>query len=483
MPSPFTSKLKSTVKNFIRSVNQKRLLKSVAEGQGLSPSCWGMEYRSSELTFRDRSLSSLLARWGSPLHVIDEAKLIANLRAFQTIPSGFDKGLEVFYSYKTNPLPWVFEVLHRHGAGAEVISEYELWLALRLGVLPEQIIYNGPAKSQSSLEMAIERGLLSINANNLEEIDLLAALAAQKGKPANVGIRITTAAGWTGQFGLPVEDGSALEAFRRALTQPELKVTTLHCHRGKLIYGEKDLRDYLQFLLDFVDKLKTTLDWLPEILDVGGSLAVPTVRYLSEQEIKQATAFLVPPVPPNPQSVLTPERYSEIVVQTIRGHFEQRGYAQPRIVSEPGRSLTANSQFMLATVQNVKHDANLDFVVMDVGVNLASCVTSEYHEVLPLQVKREPLRCHRLVGPICHMGDTLYMARYLPQMARKDAIAIMDSGAYFIADATSFSFPQPAVVAITTTGEETLVRDAESFEHMVSLDRIAVKPSGEPCLS
>lgn len=483
MPNPLASKLKSTVKELIRSANQKRLLKSVAEGQKLSPNCWGMEYCDSELTFRGRNLSSLLSKWGSPLHVIDEAKLVANLQEFQAIPPGFNKGLEVFSSYKTNPLPWVFEVLHRHGAGAEVISEYELWLAFRLGVPPERIIYNGPAKSQASLEMAIERGLLSINANNLEEIDLLASLAAQKGKPANVGIRITTAVGWTGQFGLPVENGSALEAFRRALTQPELRVTTLHCHRGKVIYGEGDLRDYLRFLLDFVDKLKAELNWIPEILDVGGSLAVPTVRYLSDQEVKRATTFLVPPAPPNPQSVLTPKRYSEIVVQTIREHFQQRGYAQPRIVSEPGRSLTGNSQFMLATVLNVKHDLNLDFVVTDVGINLASCVASEYHEVLPLCVKAEPLRCHRLVGPICHMGDTLYMAKYLPQLAKQDAIAIMDSGAYFIADATSFSFPQPAVVAVTTAGEEVLVRDAESFEHLVSLDHFAVRTPSEPCLS
>ena len=50
-----------------------------------------------------------------------------------------------------------------------------------------------------------------------------------------------------------------------------------------------------------------------------------------------------------------------------------------------------------------------------------------------------------------------------------DALAIMDSGAYFIPFATSFSFPQPAVVMLEK-GETKLLRRAESFEDLVSLD-------------
>ncbi|MBD2260929.1 alanine racemase [Pseudanabaena sp. FACHB-2040] len=472
-------RLKSELKTFIKAAGQQWLSTAAAQNPRLSPELWQLEYVGNELAFRGRALSSLLSKWGTPLHIVDEAKLISNLESFQKVADGFEDGLEVFYSYKTNPLPWVFEVLHQQGAGAEVISEYELWLALKLGVPADKIIYNGPAKSQASLEAAIDKNILSININNAEELDRISALAAALGKTARVGIRVTSAAGWTGQFGLPVETGAALEVFRQALAQPELSVTTLHCHRGNLIYDEDTLQSHLHFLLKFVDELKEKLNWIPAVLDVGGSLATPTVRYLSKKEIKLATTFLVPPSPPEPQSVLTPQAYAETVVRVVRSHFQQQGYPQPRIVSEPGRSLTGNSQFMLTTVQNLKHDASFDFAVLDAGINLASCVASEYHEVFPLQLKSAPMRCHRLVGPICHMGDTLYMASYLPQLERQDALAIMDSGAYFIADATSFAFSQPAVVAITTSGQEVLIRKAESFDHLVSLDHFAAK-EGQP---
>ena len=61
----------------------------------------------------------------------------------------------MFASYKTNPVPAVLRRLHAGGVGAEVISPYELWLALRLGVPADRIIYNGPAKSPASIRTAI----------------------------------------------------------------------------------------------------------------------------------------------------------------------------------------------------------------------------------------------------------------------------------------------------------------------------------------
>ena len=179
----------------------------------LAPAHWGLERQNGELAMRGVTLSSIVATHGTPLHVVDEVRLIDNLKAFQNVPTGVAQGLDVFYSYKTNPVPWVLETLHRHGAGAEVISEYELWLAIQLKVPAHKIVYNGPAKSQASLETAIKMGIHSIHVNNLEEMDLIARLARKTGLRARIGIRITSLSGWTGQFGFPVEDGSALQAY------------------------------------------------------------------------------------------------------------------------------------------------------------------------------------------------------------------------------------------------------------------------------
>lgn len=436
----------------------------------LAPPHWGLARKNGELAMRGVALSSIVATHGTPLHVVDEVRLIDNLKAFQTVPAGIAQGLEVFYSYKTNPVPWVLESLHRHGAGAEVISEYELWLAIQLKVPAQKIVYNGPAKSKASLETAIKMGIHSIHVNNLEELDLIASLAQKIGQRARVGIRITSLSGWTGQFGFPVEDGSALRAYEHALALPDLEVVALHSHRGFLIRDVPTLQDYLNFLLDFCQTLHLQLGWSPQVLDVGGSLGVPTTRYLDAKEIKQSVRYLVPPKTPQPEASLGAAQYAEIVLKQVNAHFSGQGLALPQLISEPGRALTANAQMLIASVENIRKSDDFDFAVLDAGVSVASIVTSEYHAVLPLCEGSQPARCHRLVGPICHMGDTLFPAQYLSPLKVGDALAIMDSGAYFIADASSFSFPQPAVVALTRQGDVIKVRERESFEHLVSLD-------------
>jgi diaminopimelate decarboxylase len=206
------------------------------------------------------------------------------------------------------------------------------------------------------------------------------------------------------------------------------------------------------------------------VLDVGGSLGVPTTRYLDAKEIKHSVRYLVPPKPPQPEASLGAAQYAATILKQVHAHFDAQGLALPQIIAEPGRALTANAQMLITSVENIRKSDDFDFAVLDAGVSVASIVTSEYHAVLPLREGAEPARCHRLVGPICHMGDTLFPAQYLSPLKVGDALAIQDSGAYFIADASSFSFPQPAVVALTRHGDMVKVRERESFEHLVSLD-------------
>ena len=55
---------------------------------------------------------------------------------------------------------------------------------------------------------------------------------------------------------------------------------------------------------------------------------------------------------------------------------------------------------------------------------------------------------YALAGPICSPGDVLFPAVRLPRLEVGDTLAIMDAGAYFVPFATSFSYPQPAIIAL-----------------------------------
>jgi diaminopimelate decarboxylase len=402
--------------------------------------------------------------------VVDAQKVRENAAAFRAIPAGHERGCEVFYSYKTNPVVGVLRLLHAAGIGAEVISPYEFWLALRLGVPPASIVYNGPGKSDESLRTAIELGIQTINCNHREEVGRVAALARGLKRRARIGIRVATGEGWSAQFGAPAIGGDALAAFAEASARPELEVVGLHVHRGGMIRTEAETVAFVGSVLAFAAEVEGRLGCRLEILNFGGSLGLATVDALSARTFRMNRALHSAVPLPESVGALSIERYVEVLLGLVDQHYRRVRRPRPRIFLEPGRAMTGNTQMLLAQVLTTKELEGVRFAVLDAGINLAESVRSEYHQVLPVNRSGAPAtRVHTLVGPICSPGDTLYPAIRLPELVPGDSLAIMDAGAYFVPFSTSFSFPQPAIVLVDR-GEVSLLRRRETYEDLVRRD-------------
>src|SRR5262245_11582756 len=81
---------------------------------------------SGTLAAGDHDLAALAHDLGTPTHLVrgdqlDEACALA------MAPAHDGTGADIFYSYKTNPVPGVLRRIHERGIGAEVISAFELW--------------------------------------------------------------------------------------------------------------------------------------------------------------------------------------------------------------------------------------------------------------------------------------------------------------------------------------------------------------------
>lgn len=449
------------------------LLQAVHSGQPpLAPALWELtDDPQRGLLLEGVALRDLVTQFGSPLHVVHAARLRDNARRFQALPAGATRGCEVFYSYKTNPIEGVLKLLHEQGIGAEVISPYELWLAKQLGVPPERTIYNGPAKSDDSIRDAVERRIQVINCNHREELPRVAQIARQLGVRARVALRVNTSAGWSGQFGTPIQGGQALAAYREALALPELSVVGVHAHRGGQIRNEQELSAFLGEVLAFVEELEGMLPAPLELLNFGGSLGLATSEHLDHRARRRNELFHVELPTPRVAQALTIERYLELVVGQVESQYRRLRKPLPRILLEPGRAMTGNAQLLLATVLTTKAGAGASCAVLDAGINLAESVKSEYHQLFAVTRHREPRsHVHTLVGPICSPADTLYPALRLPPLRDGDCLAIMDAGAYFVPFSTSFSFPRPAI-ALLDGGLSTLLRRRETFDDLRSYDR------------
>ncbi len=423
---------------------------------GPRPEQWGLAADPRRgLLLGDRGLQELLDRYGSPLHVVDAARLARNADELLAVPKGAAAGCDIFYSYKTNPVPGVLSFLHRLGIGAEVISPYELWLALRLGVPPSRIVFNGPAKDDATLALAARQGVL-ININHREEIAAAARSARLAGRHARVGLRVVPRDGWSGQLGLRISGGEALAGFEEALRHPSLHVVGLHAHLGEPIRSAAELRRFLDEVLAFSSVLRRRLGLELPLLDLGGGLASPTVVPLGESSRAKT---------------LSPTDYVRLAVSRIEQHFRGCRRPCPRIALEPGRALTGDAQLLLTRVVRLKATSRGHaYAMLDAGTNLAGALRFESHHVLAVRpAARAPLRRYTLAGPLCSPNDVLLASVRLAELRPGDALAIMDAGAYFVAYQTNFSFPRPAIVMVEGVSAR-LLRRAERFRDLTAFD-------------
>ncbi len=459
---------KGTLKRGLRAAFQAR-----ARTPGIGFEYFGLERNAEgELALSGLSLPGLAAEYGSPLHVVDAERLRSNARRYMRAARSAPTSCDVFYSFKTNPVAGVLAQLRDEGLGAEVISHYELWLAQKLGFPNERIIYNGPVKSEASLRQAIEAGILLLNVNHREELELVVRVAQEVGRRPRVGVRVTVGGGWSGQFGTPVEGGMALRVFEQALRSDALDVVGLHVHRGGMLRAEADVASFVDETLAFSDELQQKLGLRLQLLNLGGSLASPSVRGLSEKELRYNRTFSRPIAPPKPELALSIEQHVALIAEKVRAHFAARGEPAPRILLEPGRSVTSDAQLLLTRVQSLKADGDREYAILDAGINLAESCRSEYHQVLLASSHgSRPSRVYALAGPICTPGDTLSWGVLLPELKRGDTLLIMDAGAYFVPFSNSFSFARPAIVTVSD-GRAELLRRAETFDDLLAFDNL-----------
>jgi diaminopimelate decarboxylase len=458
-----------------RNESARRALGLVAAS--LPPELWDVGVNAAgHLDVAGHDVVELCRRHGTPLHIVNRRRLERDFTAFATAFRSHWPRVEVGYSYKTNPLPGVIRELHAMGAWAEVISQFELWLALQLGVAPERIIYNGPAKSDDGLRLAVGRGVRLVNIDNLDEIDRIGRVASELGRRQSVGVRLVSSVGWAGQFGHGIASGEAAEAFARLVAHPHLDPCGLHIHLGT---GLHDVAKYLQAIrevLEFARTIAQRFGVTMRFLDFGGGFGVPTVRPMHQWDTR-LMALGYPPGPIDPRSAPRIDAFAEPIVQLVRQYYPADPATAPTLLFEPGRAITSSAQMLALGVLAVKPAPDgTRRVILDGGRNIAIPTGYELHELLPASRMRDAYdTVNQFYGPLCHPGDVMLRAKRFPAVRPGDVVVLMDTGAYFVPNQMNFSNPRPAAIMVDVDRCE-VIRERETFENIVQLDRGLAPP-------
>src|ERR1700726_4378969 len=239
------------------------------------------DYRNGVLHAEGVNLVALAEAVGTPFYCYASATLE---RHYQVFAGAFaDVDALVCYAMKANSNQAVIATLARLGAGADVVSEGELMRARAAGIAPDKIMFSGVGKTARELALAVEEGIVCVNVESEPELELLAAIAAAKGRTVAISIRVnpdidprTHAKIATGQaentFGIPIS--RAREVYARAAKLKGVRIAGVDMHIGSQIIELDPFGDAFALIADFVRELRADGHVISHI-DLGGGLGIP----------------------------------------------------------------------------------------------------------------------------------------------------------------------------------------------------------------
>ena len=412
-------------------------------------------YRNGVLHAEDVDLRELADAVGTPFYCYATATLERHYRVFAQAFADVDA--LVCYAMKANSNQAVIATLARLGAGADVVSEGELLRARAAGIPPEKIMFSGVGKTERELALAVEQGILCVNVESEPELELLAAIGAQKSRATDISIRVnpdidpkTHAKIATGKaenkFGIPIS--RAREVYARAAKLKGVRVTGVDMHIGSQITELDPFRDAFALLADFVRELRADGHVIRHV-DLGGGLGIP---YREDNE-----------PPPDPSA------YAAVVKRATRD-------LDCQLIFEPGRLIVGNAGILVTRVLYVKRGEAKTFVIVDAGMNdlVRPTLYDAHHDLRP--VKEAPVGAPRLiadlVGPVCESGDFIAQDRPMTEPKAGDLVAIMSAGAYGAVQASTYNTRALVPEVLVRKGEWALVRPRVSVQELIALDRM-----------
>jgi diaminopimelate decarboxylase len=413
------------------------------------------DYRNGVLHAEGVNLIALAEAVGTPFYCYASATLERHYNVFAGAFADVDA--LVCYAMKANSNQAVIATLAKLGAGADVVSGGELLRARAAGIPPHKIMFSGVGKTTRELEQAVDEGILCVNVESEAELELLAAIAAAKGRSIDISIRVnpdvdpkTHAKIATGKaenkFGIPIS--RARDVYARAAKLKGVRIAGVDMHIGSQIVELDPFGDAFALLADFVRALRADGHAISHI-DLGGGLGIP---YREDNE-----------PPPDPDA------YAKIVKDATRG-------LGCKLIFEPGRLIVGNAGILVTRVLYVKHGEAKTFVIVDAGMNdlVRPTLYDAHHEIRSVREPAVgvPRIIADVVGPVCESGDFLALDRSLPAPQPGELLAVMTAGAYGAVQAGTYNTRALIPEVLVRASEWALVRPRVTAEELIALDRL-----------
>ncbi len=380
---------------------------------------------------------TLTKKYGTPLYVYD---LEIIKKQYEALKRSIPKQVKIFYAIKANPNPSICSFLRSLGAGAEIASSGELYIALKTGFEGKNIVYNGPGKTDEDIQYAIQSGVHVINVESMDELHRLNAIAKQEDRPAKVCIRVNPIHGVTqvkmqtggGSQKLGIDEENIERVVETALRYDWVKLVGVHVYVGSQILDQEVLLKSIANTLQIACRTAKQIGFPLKCINFGGGLGVPYDESEPEFDV---------------------EKFGQGLTALINQASQEYDFSNTRFVLEPGRFLVSEAGIFLTKVISVKESRAKKYAIIDGGINHAFLpirMNRKYPTAIANKMEQPHENAITIGGPLCTSMDVFTNEIELPHVEVNDIISIFNSGAYgFSASMLYFlSAPMPAEVIV-----------------------------------
>jgi diaminopimelate decarboxylase len=428
--------------------------------------CSNLENRGGTLFIGGADTTALIEKYGSPLYVMDEARIRHNCRVYlDAMHEHLGASARPLYASKAASFKRIYEIMREEGMGIDVVSCGEIYTAYRAGYPLANAYFHSNNKTDEDIRFAMEHGIGYFVADNAEELIAVNRIAGEMDKEQRVLLRLTPgidphtyAAVATGnvdsKFGSAIETGQAEEITLFALSLPNIRLAGFHCHVGSQVFDSDVFVRSVEIMMNFVAEMAYKHDYLAEELDLGGGFGV---RYLESDPTIDIAANI------------------EQIAQALKKKAAEFDIPLPAIRMEPGRSIVADAGLTLYRVGTIKKIPGYkNYVSVDGGMtdNPRYALYRSPYTVLLANKLSEPCEftCS-VVGRNCESGDILQENVKLPaSVTRDDVLAVLTTGAYNFAMASNYNRVARLPVVMVHDGADYLAVRRESLDDLIRND-------------
>jgi diaminopimelate decarboxylase len=367
-------------------------------------------------------VSELAARYGTPQFVYDGEVISARYDLLRRcLPAEFT----ICYSMKANPAQAIIRRLLEKGAGIEIASAGEFCQAMTAGCPSQKIIFAGPGKAESELEMVLAHGVGEIHVESVREAARISAIAVARGITAGIALRVNPASDAEGgamrMGGRPSPFGVDEERIPETLDAIKelrgLEFRGVHIFAGTQILSASTLLSQYRAGLRIARNVAAALGRPLATVDFGGGLGIPYFPHDVPLDMEGVRAGV--------EELMGEARLDPLLCGT-------------RYYVEPGRFLVGEAGVYMTRINDIKISRGKKYLIVDGGMNhhlaasgnLGQAIKRNFPLVILNRLHAPPEETVDVVGPLCTPLDILARGIDLPAAEIGDLIGVLQSGAY-----------------------------------------------------